>query len=199
MLFVDFRDMKKIPISRDALGLVVLLLSLPIASAHSQTRQSTTNDELFRTAASLESALFDATTRATLEKFGSFFAEDVEFYHDKGGVHGTAGAGRQHQGNLAVRPAGSHTGTLEVHPWMATGRFRSGALVSVTSRRACVTKEPVASASSSPLAEQGRWLEDTRVITTTMAGGEVKRKNTEVLQCARSTLLLSVAGWLRRR
>ncbi len=43
-------------------------------------------EELSRTLAAQDAALFDSFNRCDLEKFASFFAEDVEFYHDKGGV-----------------------------------------------------------------------------------------------------------------
>jgi hypothetical protein len=43
-------------------------------------------DELFRTIASLDRAVFDAYNRCDLEKLGPFFAEDLDFYHDKGGL-----------------------------------------------------------------------------------------------------------------
>ncbi len=36
--------------------------------------------------ASLDAALFDSYDRCDLEKFGSFFFDDVEFYHEQGGV-----------------------------------------------------------------------------------------------------------------
>jgi hypothetical protein len=42
--------------------------------------------ELDKAIASLDAALFDAYNRCDLEKFASFFADDVEFYHDQGGV-----------------------------------------------------------------------------------------------------------------
>ena len=42
--------------------------------------------ELDKAIASLDAALFDSYNRCDLEKFASFFADDVEFYHDQGGV-----------------------------------------------------------------------------------------------------------------
>lgn len=42
--------------------------------------------ELDKAVAALDAALFDSYNRCDLEKFASFFAEDVEFYHDQGGV-----------------------------------------------------------------------------------------------------------------
>ena len=42
--------------------------------------------ELETTITTLDAALFNAYNQCDLEKFASFIAEDVEFYHDKGGV-----------------------------------------------------------------------------------------------------------------
>ena len=42
--------------------------------------------ELDRTVKALDAALFDSYNRCDLEKFASFFVDDVEFYHDQGGV-----------------------------------------------------------------------------------------------------------------
>lgn len=42
--------------------------------------------ELDKAIAMLDAALFDAYNRCNLEKFASFFVENVEFYHDQGGV-----------------------------------------------------------------------------------------------------------------
>ena len=65
--------------------LLLPLLALPIVQVDAQSPQSTT-DELFRTIASLDAALFDSYNRCDLEKFGAFFIDDVEFYHDQGGM-----------------------------------------------------------------------------------------------------------------
>ncbi len=43
-------------------------------------------EELNKTVASLDEALFDSYNSCDLEKFAAFFADDVEFYHDQGGV-----------------------------------------------------------------------------------------------------------------
>jgi hypothetical protein len=50
------------------------------------TRPATTPDDLFRAVALQDAALFDAYNRCDLEKFASFLADDIEFYHDHGGV-----------------------------------------------------------------------------------------------------------------
>lgn len=43
-------------------------------------------EELAKAVAALDAALFDSYNRCDLTRFASFFAEDVEFYHDQGGV-----------------------------------------------------------------------------------------------------------------
>jgi hypothetical protein len=50
------------------------------------TRPATTPDDLFRAVALQDAALFDAYNHCDLEKFAAFFADDVEFYHDHGGL-----------------------------------------------------------------------------------------------------------------
>jgi len=42
--------------------------------------------DLDHAGAALDAALFDSYNKCDLEKFASFFVEDVEFYHDQGGV-----------------------------------------------------------------------------------------------------------------
>jgi ketosteroid isomerase-like protein len=42
--------------------------------------------ELDTAITALDAALFDAYNRCDLDKFSSFFVDDVEFYHDQGGV-----------------------------------------------------------------------------------------------------------------
>ena len=42
--------------------------------------------ELDKAITALDTALFDSYNRCDLEKFASFFVENVEFYHDQGGV-----------------------------------------------------------------------------------------------------------------
>lgn len=42
--------------------------------------------ELDKALTTLDAALFDAYNKCDLDKFASFFVDDVEFYHDQGGV-----------------------------------------------------------------------------------------------------------------
>jgi hypothetical protein len=43
-------------------------------------------EELDRAIATLDAALFDSYNRCALDQFASFFVDDVEFYHDQGGL-----------------------------------------------------------------------------------------------------------------
>jgi hypothetical protein len=70
--------------------LLASLFALLVASAGAQQVPSLDNiksqEELDKALASLDAAVFDAYNRCDVEKFGTFFADDVEFYHDQGGV-----------------------------------------------------------------------------------------------------------------
>jgi hypothetical protein len=66
---------------------LLLLISISIVQVDAQARRGTApDDETFRTIASLDGAVFDAFNRCDLEKLGTFFAEDLEFYHDHDGL-----------------------------------------------------------------------------------------------------------------
>jgi len=71
---------------RRTLFVVALLIvtggSLKAQAAHPRTG----NDPLFQTIASLDTELFDAANRCDLEKLGTFFTDDLEFYHDLSGL-----------------------------------------------------------------------------------------------------------------
>jgi hypothetical protein len=65
----------------------LLLMSIVQAQAQTQSLASIkSQEELNKVVASLDAALFDSYNRCDLEKFASFIADDVEFYHDQGGV-----------------------------------------------------------------------------------------------------------------
>lgn len=74
--------------------LLLPLLALGVAPASAQTSLEPvpalddlkSQEELAKAVAALDAALFDSYNRCDLAKFASFFAEDVEFYHDQGGV-----------------------------------------------------------------------------------------------------------------
>jgi hypothetical protein len=65
-------------------ALIAALWLAPAALVNAQTAPAP--DALFKTIQSLDAQLFDAYNRCDLDKFGSFLAEDVEFYHDVTGL-----------------------------------------------------------------------------------------------------------------
>jgi Domain of unknown function (DUF4440) len=121
--------MKQLLFSRMSLMVLGVLLSQPAVPVRTQTRQSAPDDVLFRTVASLDSRLFDAYNTCNLEQFASFFVEDVEFYHDKGGVtRGRSALVDSIKNNICGKTRRDLIpGTLEVHPMDGYGALQIGA------------------------------------------------------------------------
>src|SRR5215831_15826586 len=74
--------------SKPRLFLFLLVIWVPRSSAQAVPSLDSIKSqaELDKAIAALDAALFDAYNRCDLEKFASFFVDDVEFYHDQGGV-----------------------------------------------------------------------------------------------------------------
>lgn len=108
-----------------AAGLVMVLSAAP---ALAQTRQSTPGEPLYQTIVSLDRALFDAYNTCELDKFSSLLADDVEFYHDVGGVLRTSAAVVDAvKKNICGKTRRDHVpGTLEVHPMDGYGALQVG-------------------------------------------------------------------------
>ncbi len=76
------------------LGLACITLMLGLVSVAAAARAQDflplekiqSQAELDKTITALDAALFDSYNKCDLEKFASFFVENVEFYHDQGGV-----------------------------------------------------------------------------------------------------------------
>jgi hypothetical protein len=85
-------------------------------------------DDLFRTIAALDSALFQSYNTCDLEKFTSYFTEDVEFYHDQSGL--TTGAktvAAQVRQNICGKARRELVdGSLEVYPMKGYGAVQIG-------------------------------------------------------------------------
>jgi hypothetical protein len=71
----------------------ILLLCISSCSSTKNTFPITKNyqpddQQLYETIVKLDSAFFDAynTCETNLDRYGSFFSEDIEFYHDQGGL-----------------------------------------------------------------------------------------------------------------
>jgi Domain of unknown function (DUF4440) len=114
----------------------ILLLSagfvLCCAQAGAQTVPALENiksqTELETTITTLDTAQFTAYNQCDLEKFASFIAEDVEFYHDKGGVT----LGREALSDAIKKNIGGKVtralvpGTLQVYPMKGYGAVEIG-------------------------------------------------------------------------
>lgn len=75
------------PIMRKPVLYTIILLLFGITAAGSvQAQGLKPTDSLYQEIARLDSVLFDAFNRRDMETFKALFAEDLEFYHDKGGL-----------------------------------------------------------------------------------------------------------------
>src|SRR5260370_19878970 len=85
---MEFSMQRSFAVSR--IPLVLALLALLAARVEAQAARALENiksqEEMDKTIARLDAALFDSYNRCDLEKFSSFLVADVEFYHDQGGV-----------------------------------------------------------------------------------------------------------------
>jgi hypothetical protein len=85
--FSKVRNPMKTLFSQPKILLLFPLLALCLVRADAQALESIkSQEELNKAVTSLDAALFDSYNRCDLQKFASFFADDVEFYHDQGGV-----------------------------------------------------------------------------------------------------------------
>ncbi|GAB3838855.1 nuclear transport factor 2 family protein [Hymenobacter jeollabukensis] len=114
--------MNKPPFSLPAvLGLPLLLSACATAPPAAPAPHPPVDAALYRTIARLDSAMFVAFNQHDAAKLQTFFAEDLEFYHDKGGL---ANFGETMQGFRRMFEQNKTTGlnrqlvpgTLEVFP-----------------------------------------------------------------------------------
>ena len=120
--------MKKL-VARKKFLLPLLQLWMTILSADAQSPTSgPKSDELLRTITSLDGSLFDAYNQCDLEKFGTFFIDDVEFYHDQSGVsHGREEVIEAVRKNICGKVRRELVpGTLEVYPMRGYGAVEMG-------------------------------------------------------------------------
>ena len=109
--------------------LLLSLLAVPIVRVIAQPAQGTkSSDDLFRTIASLDVALFDSYNKCDLQKFATFFVEDVEFYHDQSGLtHGKQNLTDSIRKNICGKVTRELVpGTLQVYPMRGYGAVEIG-------------------------------------------------------------------------
>jgi hypothetical protein len=115
-------------------GLLTLLFVFLLSAnrAHAQSKNDSPSPEaLSDQIASLDAALFEAYNACNLDKVGTFFTEDLEFYHEKGGLvltrDGSLDIMRKNLcggGNRVRREL--VRGSLEVHPINNYGAVQTG-------------------------------------------------------------------------
>jgi len=66
--------------------LAIIIASINFTNAQSNQNSLTENTPLFKEIAHLDSVLFNAFNTRDIDKFKTLFTEDLEFYHDKGGL-----------------------------------------------------------------------------------------------------------------
>ncbi len=103
-------------------------LAVSTAHAQSPTQPTQAQDTLFATIQSLDTRLFDAYNHCDLKTFGSLLADDLEFYHDKGGLmrgrQAVVDAVKQNICGKVTREL--VPGTLEVYPIANYGAVEIG-------------------------------------------------------------------------
>jgi len=106
--------------------MALVLLSSQVARAQNAPRDA--DDDLSRKIAALDTALFDAFNRCDLERFGTFFADDLEFYHDHDGlIRSRQTLVAAVKNNICGKVRRELVpGTLEVHPIPGYGAVEIG-------------------------------------------------------------------------
>lgn len=111
---------------------VLFVLAICVQRSGAQAVPSLDNiksqTELDKSIATLDAALFDSYNRCDLEKFSSFFADDVEFYHDQGGVTlGKVALTESVKKNICGKTTRELVpGTLQVHYMKGYGAVEMG-------------------------------------------------------------------------
>lgn len=115
---------------RSLLVTLALLGTLAGVAGAQPTTSSDSQEDLFQTILSLDGALFASASfeACDLEKFKSFFANDVEFYHDQTGLTvGIETVAQQVEQNLCGKVRRELvSGTLEVFPMHGYGAVQTG-------------------------------------------------------------------------
>jgi ketosteroid isomerase-like protein len=110
--------------------LAMLMISLGFTSAlnaQAPSQSAPSQEELEKTIAALDKTLFDAYNTCDLAKFKSLLADDIEFYHDKGGVTlGKDNLTEAIKNNICGKVTRELIGRLEVYPMKGIGAIEIG-------------------------------------------------------------------------
>jgi len=98
------------------------------AASQNQSQRRAPDDALVQKVTALDARLFDAYNTCDLDTFASLFAEDVEFYHDKGGAtRGRKALVEAVKNNICGKTRRDLIpGSLEVHPMDGFGALQIG-------------------------------------------------------------------------
>jgi hypothetical protein len=111
----------------------ILLLFATFAAAQPDTQfpspeRIQSQAELEKVITALDAALFDAYNRCDLKKFGSFIDDNVEFYHDQGGLTlGRAALTESVKQNICGKVTRELVpGSLQIYPMKGYGAVEMG-------------------------------------------------------------------------
>ena len=108
--------------------IIVISALLVFAAAHASAADDGKQKQLFQSLAALDAEMFDTYNKCDLQKNRAFFADDLEFYHDKSGL--TIGADtvvEQLRKNICGKTRRELVqGSLEVHELKGYGAVQMG-------------------------------------------------------------------------
>jgi hypothetical protein len=115
-------------VKSEFLSFILILVMSGVGAAQTQKEKPAAPDPLFQTISSLDTQLFDAYNHCDLEKFRSLLADDIEFYHDLGGLMvGGANVTDAVKQNICGKVTRELVpGTLEVYPIKDYGAVEIG-------------------------------------------------------------------------
>jgi hypothetical protein len=109
--------------------IVLMLLCPGLMQGQSSQNKAADQQALYREIAHMDSVLFNAFNKRDVEKFKSLFTDDLEFYHDLGGL-----TGYKHTVDFMISTASGNSdlrrdlveGSLEVYPVKDYGAIQIG-------------------------------------------------------------------------
>jgi ketosteroid isomerase-like protein len=110
------------------LSVIVLLAGLAAGQNVPVLDSIKTPEELNKAVTTLDASVFDAFNRCEVDKFATFFTDDVEFYHDRDGLSvGKADLAESVKKNICGKVTRELVpGTLQVYPLPGYGALQTG-------------------------------------------------------------------------
>ena len=108
---------------------ICLLIAAALANSAQSPTPSHESDQLIETIAQMDTAVFDAFNAHNVDRLMSFFTDDLEFYHDTGGLTGyqqTTDNFRKLFTNVPDIHRDLVPGSLEVYPIKDYGAIELG-------------------------------------------------------------------------